>query len=396
MIYLDYNATTPIDKEVLDVMLPFLKEHWHNPASTHGSAKQVRQAIEQAREQVASFLSVESREIIFTSGGVESNATALKTLVTKTAKKQKVLVSEIEHSSILAECERYRSQGYKIDYLPVTSEGRVCLTHLDEMLSDHQQSILGISVMGANHETGVLQNIERIVELAHQRGIFVHSDGVAWVGKKCLNIKEVGVDYFSISGHKIFGPKGVGGLYVRGGMAIEPLLLGNQQKGRRGGTEDVASIVGLGKACHLQQQALEEGWSKKVTELRDSFEQAVLSQVEEAEVVGVREGRVSNTSYLSFRNCEAGGLMILLEKAGVIVSAGSACHAGSAKPSHIPLAMGLTEGQAKSCLRFSFSGLTSRDEVDQVVERVVQSVNRWREVQGRSYEIGSVTVFPRK
>lgn len=392
MIYLDSNATTQIHPEVLESMMPFLTDHWYNPSSGYRAAKVVRQALELAHAQMAELIGAEPEEIVFTGCGTESNNAALAFLASQSPDKSKWVTSAIEHSAILRYCESLSTQlGCTVDRVPVLADGRLDLEAFGQSIAAGDCALA--SIMWANNETGVIQPIAEAVELAHQQGIPFHSDAIQAVGKTPVNVREVAVDYLSISGHKLHAAKGVGALYIRNGMPFQPMLRGGgQEAGRRSGTENVASIVGLGKAAALMKARLDTDGHAGVAVLRDHFERRLQSELEGVRVNGSLEFRTANTSHLSFDGCEAAGLLILLDEYGVQCSAGSACMTGKQKPSHVQTAMGIPEDQARSSLRVSFSIFTTAEECDVAVEAVKRATKKLRSVQGGS-GVGPVQVF---
>ena len=384
MIYLDSNATTEILPEVLDAMLPWLRDGYANPSGSHQAAKRARQAIDHAREQVAEWLGARPEEVVFTGGGTESIATALHSL-DRLAGGGAAVVSAIEHSAVLRAAETM-ARGCRL--VRVDAGGRVRLDDLDEAL----QGAAFVSIMAANNETGVIQPLKEVVELARARGLPVHSDAVQAAGKISLDVRELGVDMLSISAHKFHGPKGVGALYLRSGLKFEPLIRGGgQEGGRRSGTENTAGIVGMGAAASHAGQRSAAGAGTAMAAVRDAFESRVCAGLSGVIVNGDLSHRLPNTSHLSFDGCEAAGLLILLDEAGVACSAGSACMTGKQRPSHVQLAMGIPVERAKSSLRFSFSCLNTMEEAYAAAGMVIRAVEKLRRVQGVG--VGPVQVY---
>lgn len=380
MIYLDANATTPLPPEVLEAMLPWLRDGFANPSGSHAAAKSARRAIDVAREQVADLIGAQPGEIVFTGGGTESVNTALFSL-DRLAGQGAAVVSAIEHSAVLRWVE---DQTREVVRVPVNQGGRM---EVDRF----QQSLDGaayVSVMAANNETGIIQPLRETVELARERGLPVHSDAIQAAGKMLLNVRELGVDLLSISAHKFHGPKGVGALYVREGLRFKPLFQGGgQEQGRRSGTENTAGIVGMGAAAAWIQRGSTAGLGG----MRDAFETTVLREIPGVRLNGDIAHRLPNTSHLSFDQCDAAGLLILLDEAGVACSAGSACMTGKQKPSHVQLAMGIPEARAKSSLRISFSRLNTLDEAMTAAGILKKAVEKLRRVQGTG--VGPVVVY---
>jgi cysteine desulfurase len=379
VIYLDANATTPLAEEVLEAMLPWLRVGFENPSGAYAGAKLARRAIQTAREQVAACIGAEPSEIIFTGGGTESVNTALHSLDTL-AGPGAALVSAIEHSAVLRWVE---SRNREVRKLPVTAGGRLAM----EGFSERLEGAAYVSVMLANNETGVLQPLREVAACTRALGLPLHTDAIQALGKIPVNVRELGVDLLSLSAHKFHGPKGVGALFVRQGLRFEPLSQGGgQEAGRRSGTENTASIVGMGVAA---QMALAAG--EALAALRDAFERQVLAEISGAWVNGDPQCRLPNTSHLSFDECDAAGLLILLDEAGVACSAGSACMTGKQRPSHVQLAMGIPEARAKSSLRFSFSRLNTLADALGAATALRKAVEKLRRVQGSG--VGPVQVY---
>lgn len=380
MIDLDANATTPLPPEVLDAMLPWLRGGYANPSGSYATAKLARRAISEAREQVAELIGAEPEEIVFTGGGTESVNTALHSL-DALAGNGHAVVSAIEHSAVLRAVDGWKRGVVKV---PVGGGGRIELADVPVAIRD----AAFVSVMAANNETGVVQPLLDVVRLARERGLPVHTDAIQAVGKIPFDVHELGVDLVSLSAHKFHGPKGVGAIFVRKGLRFEPLLKGGgQESGRRSGTENTAGIVGMGAAAVWVMNRQE----RRLKEMRDRFEQAVVAGVDGVTVNGDKEHRLPNTSHLSFDGCDAAGLLILLDEAGIACSAGSACMTGKQKPSHVQLAMGIPEARAKSSLRFSFSRLNTEDEPMAAADAVIRAVRKLRLVQGGG--VGPVVIY---
>ena len=384
MIYVDANATTPVLPEVLDEMLPWLRGGYANPSGSYSAAKLARQAIERAREQVAELIGAEPEEIVFNGGGTESVNTALRSLAALTVPGAAV-VSSIEHSTVLRCAEKL---GREVRAVSVNPGGRLDLVAFEAALD----AAAFASIMAANNETGVIQPLRAAAEMARERGLPVHTDAVQAAGKIPLNVRELGVDLLSLSAHKFHGPKGVGALFVRKGLKFEPLVFGGgQEGGRRSGTENTAGIVGLGAAAACAVRLLKNEHPSPIAALRDAFEAAVLAETTGVTVNGDRAHRLPNTSHLSFDQCDAAGLLILLDEAGVACSAGSACMTGKQRPSHVQLAMGIPEDRAKSSLRISFSRLNTMEEALAAAAALSKAVDKLRRVQGPG--IGPVAVY---
>lgn len=384
VIYLDANASTPVRAEVMEAMLPWLRDGYANPSGTHREGKRARAAIEQARAQVADWIGASPDEVVFTGGGTESVNTALRSLDRNTGGGHG-LVSAIEHSAVLRSAETLERQ---VLLAPVQAGGRVDLDRLAEGMA----GAAFVSVMTANNETGVIQPIREICALARGLGVPVHTDAVQAAGKMPVDLRDWGADLASFSAHKFHGPKGVGALYVRGGVAFTPLIFGGgQERGRRSGTENTAGIVGMGAAAALMKQLQQAGSARTLAEMRDAFEAKILAEVSGVTVNGDLRHRLPNTSHLSFDGCEAEGLLILLDEAGIACSAGSSCMSGKLRPSHVQLAMGIDETRARSSLRCSFSTLNTMGEAYAAAVMVARAVAKLRRVQGAG--TGPVQVY---
>ncbi len=384
MIYADSNATTQVLPEVVQAMLPWLTEHYANPSAVHAEGKRAREAIERAREQVAELLGAKPDEIVFTGCGTESVNAALYSLDVLCGRGPAV-VSAIEHSAVLRTAGRL-ARGWR--EAAVDANGCLDMGGFAAALDD----AAFVSIMMANNETGVLQPLNEVVAMARVRGIPVHSDAVQAAGKIPLDVRGSGVDLLSVSAHKFHGPKGVGALFIRSGSAFEPQMHGGgQESGRRSGTENVAGIVGMGLAAELAARWLARDGAPRLAMLRDEFEREVLGRISGVTVNGSAARRLPNTSHLSFDGCDAAGLLILLDDAGVACSAGSSCMSGKQKPSHVQLAMGIPESRARSSLRFGFSRITTREDMLAVARALECAVDRLRRVQGAG--VGPVAVY---
>jgi len=379
MIYLDYNATTPVPPEVFEAMEPFWRELYGNPSSIHQGGERVARQLRRSRREVASLLGAhEESEIVFTSGGTESNNAALRSAVSQGTGKRRIVTTAVEHSSILKTARALREEGIEMITLPVSREGELDQERLRESLTEDTALV---SVMMANNETGVIFPIEEIGQVIREKGILFHVDAVQGVGKVSFSLARLPIDFLSLSAHKFGGPKGSGALYIRKGTPFRPLLFGgSQERGRRAGTENVPAIAGLGAACQrLQRVFLEE--TEKVRELRDDFEDSVLVRIPGVAVNGNRLNRLPNTSNLAFEGVDAEALLILLDQEGICASSGSACLSGAPEPSHVLKAMGLSDREAKSSVRFSFGPENTSEEVGKVLELLERFVNRLREIE---------------
>jgi cysteine desulfurase len=373
-IYLDHNATTPLRPEVLEVMLPVLREFFGNPSSVHSEGRKARVFLDEAREKVAGLIGANPGEIIFTSGGTESNNLAiLGVALSREKKNARIITSTVEHPSVLNPSKQLEQLGFKIDRLPVNAEGRI---DLDQLKDTVQDSTVLISLQHANSEVGTLQDIEKIGELARENSVYFHTDAVQSVGKIPVDVKKLPVDFLSISAHKLNGPKGAGALFMKRGLSpLFPTMSGgNQEKKRRGGTENVAGIVGFGKACELARARLESGEMISLANLRDYFFQQIESIISGVELLGDKEFRLPNTLNLSIDGADGETLMIGLDVEGVSVSTGSACSSGSSLPSHVLTAMQVPAKRINSSLRLSLGVSNTRDEIELVAKTLARLV----------------------
>lgn len=378
MTYLDSNATTQIDPRVVDAMLPFLREHYANPSASYASARHVRKAVEQAREQMAALIDCEPEEIIFMSGGTEScNAGVFSALTLRSPHKEHLVVVKTEHSAVLEVAKRWMMEGRPVSFLDVDKAGRVDVTEMLECTRTGQTGL--VSMMWANNETGVIGPVEEAVHSAHEHGALFHTDAVQAVGKIRISMKKTPVDYLSLSGHKFHAPKGIGALFVSKRVRFKAWMLGGgQESGRRSGTENVPHIVAMGKAAELMREELEKGEDTRILAQRDAFEKHVLTSQPGTLRNGHIEYRLPNTSSLTFPGVDAAGLLILLDERGIACSAGSACHTAQLHPSHVLEAMGYDAEHAKSTLRFSWSRFNNMEQTLRAAEEVVACVEKMR------------------
>ncbi|MFT4112817.1 cysteine desulfurase family protein [Silvibacterium sp.] len=373
-IYLDANATTPLVPEVLDAMRPWLLESFGNASSVHHYGQQARAAIEKARAQAAALLHCREAEIVFTSGGTESDNMALFGLL---APGDHLITSAIEHHAVLHAAERLRDRGVDVTFLTTPASGALDPAEVRAALRPNTKLI---SVMMANNETGIIQPVEEIGHIAHEADVWFHTDAVQAGGKLPLDVDAIGCDLMSLSGHKMHAPQGTGILYIRRNTRLEPLFFGgSHERQRRAGTENVAGIVGLGRAAELAAQALASGALNRVAALRDRFEQGILSQIPGTSVNGAGP-RVPNTSSLYFSEVEGEALVIALDMKGVAVSGGSACQSGASEPSHVLAGMGYPDSRARSSVRFSLSKLTTEADIDTALALVPEAVERLRAI----------------
>ena len=374
-VYLDNNATTPLPPEVFEAMRPFFVEQFGNASSIHHHGQETRAAVENARESVAALLGCTAAEIVFTSGGTESDNLAIAGLVSPG---DHVITSAIEHHAVLHACKHLEEIGCELTVLPVDSRG---LIDPAEVKSALRPSTRLISIMMANNETGVLQPVEDIGKIAAEAGILFHTDAVQAAGKIPIDVKHIGCHALTISGHKIHAPQGTGALYLKKGTRLQPLLYGGRhERSRRAGTENVPGIVGLGKAAQLAKDGLDRGDDQKLSGLRDRLQQGILAQVEDATVNGNGAPRVPNTTNIRFDFIEGESLVIALDLKGLAVSTGAACSSGAIEPSHVLLAMRLRPDQARSSLRFSLGKQTTPEEIEFALALVPETVARLREL----------------
>ena len=372
---MDANATTPVLPEVVEAMRPFWTEAFGNASSIHQQGQQARAAVERARESVAGLIGCRAAEVVFTSGGTESDNLALFGTL---APGDHLIASSMEHSAVMQAAEALAGRGVEVSFLPATGQGLVEPSALEAALRPNTRLV---SVMLANNETGVIQPVRELAELTHAAGALFHSDAVQAAGKLAIDVKALGCDLLSISGHKMYAPQGVGALYVRRNVRLRPIFFGgNHERGRRPGTENVAGIAGLGKAAELARAWLASGEQQALAALRDRLEQGILAQVEETGVNGAGAERVANTSNLYFDRVEAEALVIALDLKGLAVSGGSACQSGSTEPSHVLTAMGLSPARARASVRFSLSRMTTGDEVNAALALVPAAVARLRKL----------------
>ncbi|HVJ07983.1 MAG TPA: cysteine desulfurase family protein [Acidisarcina sp.] len=374
-VYMDANATTPLLPEVMAAMRPWFDEQFGNASSIHFHGQRARAAVDHARETVATMLDCRPAEIVFTSGGTEGDNLALFGMLQPG---DHLITSSIEHHAVLHAAEHLRDRGIEVTFLPVSSSGLVDPEDVRRALRPQTKLI---SVMTANNETGVLQPVAEIGQIAQEADVYFHTDAVQAAAKLPLDVKSIGCDLLTISGHKMHAPQGTGVLYVRRGTQIEPLFFGGlHERHRRAGTENVAGIVGLGKAAELAMAGLEAGVPLKMAALRDRLETQILGSIDEAGINGGESPRVANTTNLWFDHVEAEALVIALDLKGLAVSGGSACQSGATEPSHVLLAMGLSEERARASVRFSLMKTTTEEDVDFAASLVPQAVARLREL----------------
>ncbi len=377
-VYLDFNATTPVEPEVLDAMLPYFSEEFGNAASIHTPGQRSRGAVETAREQVAALIGARPQEIVFTSGGTESDNHAIFGIMAAAGDREKhVISSAIEHEAVLNACQALEKEGARVTYLPTDRDG---LIDLDDLRRAIRPETVLITIMHANNELGTVQPLEEIGRTAKEADIYFHTDAVQSAGKVPIDVNAMGLDLLSLSGHKFYAPKGVGALYVRGGTRLRQLLYGgHHQRGFRPGTENVAGIVGLGKAAEIARKSLVED-AQRVSALRDKLQQGLLHRVPQSRVNGGAAPRTPNTTNIIFPGVEGEALLIALDLKGLACSTGAACSSGAVEPSHVLTAIGLPPEDARASLRFSLGRHTSSADIDFALNVVPAAVAQLREL----------------
>ncbi|MDD5528568.1 MAG: cysteine desulfurase NifS [bacterium] len=378
MIYLDYNATTPADAKVVEAMLPYFSDNFGNPSSAYRLAHTSLKAKEEAREKVASLIGAKPNEIVFTSGGTEADNFAIKGVAFANKNKgNHIITSTIEHHAVFNSCKWLEEQGFKISYIPVDKYGTIDLNKLKDSIMD--KTIL-ISVMHANNEVGTIEPINEIAKLANKNGIYFHTDAVQTTAKVPINVHNMGIDLFSLSAHKFYGPKGVGALFIKKGTKMDEFMHGgHQEKGMRAGTENIPGIAGLGKACELaiQNQYAEE---ERIKTLRDKLENKILNEIDEVVLNGHPTNRLAGTLNVCIKYVEGESMLLDLDSEGICASTGSACTSGSFDPSHVLVAMGVSPVTAQGALRFSIGRYTTEKDIDKVIEVLPRIVERLRKM----------------
>jgi cysteine desulfurase len=375
-IYLDHNATTPVHPEVLEAMLPYYKDKFGNPSSIHGFGREAKVALEEAREKVAKFINASPQEIYFTSGGTESDNLAIKGTAFAARKKGKhIITSKIEHHAVLESSKFLEKEGFEVTYLPVDKYGFV---DPDDLKKAVRKDTILVSIMHVNNEVGTIQPLEELCKITKEKGVFFHTDAVQSVGKMPVDVQKLNVDMLSMSGHKIYGPKGVGAIYIRKGTRMTSWSHGgSHERSRRAGTENVPGIVGLAKAVELAQRDMEQQ-SQQMKNLTEAFYQKVTHTIPDVILNGHMEKRIPNTLNLSFKAVEGESIILSLDLKGVAVASGSACTSGTLEPSHVLSAMGISPEIAQGAIRFSFGRENSMGDVEYVVEILPEIVSRLR------------------
>jgi cysteine desulfurase len=377
VFYFDNNATTRVAPEVVEAMVPFLTEFWGNPSSAYGFGAQVHKHVEAGREKVAALINADPKEVVFTSCGTESNNSAIHSALKLNPAKRHVITTAVEHSANINYGEFLQKQGVQVSYLPVESDGSLDL-HLLEKTIRPDTAI--VSVMYANNETGVIFPIEEIAAICRSKGVLFHTDAVQTPGKLKLDVKNLGCDFLSLSAHKLHAPKGIGCLYVKRRTRYQPYIIGgHQERGKRGGTENVANIVAFGRAAEVAMQHLQDE-NTRVRGLRDRLENTILSTIPNTIRNGNRDQRLPNTTNIAFEFVEAEAVLLLLDQIGICASSGSACTTGSLDPSHVLTAMGLSPMRARGCVRFSLGIYNTDEDVDYLIKHLGPIIKKLRDI----------------
>ena len=374
--YFDNNATTRVAPEVLEAMLPFLRDWWGNPSSAYGFGKLASKHLEEARARVAALINADPKELVFTSCGTESNNSSIESALATQPGKRHVLTTAVEHSAVIKHGEVLRKRGFDVTFLPVDADGALDLHLLDKSI---RPDTAIVSVMWANNETGVVFPIEEIAAICRSKGVLFHTDATQAPGKLKIDAHGLGLDMITLSAHKLHAPKGIGLLFIRRKVKFQPYLIGgHQERGKRGGTENVASIVGFGRAAELALDHLDDE-NTRVRALRDRLENTILGTIPNTIRTGAKEPRLPNTSNIAFESVEAEGILHLLDQLGICVSSGSACTTGSLDPSHVLTAMGMKPARARGCVRFSLGIYNTDEEVDYLLHHIPGVIARLRE-----------------
>ena len=378
VIYFDNAATTKVKEEVLKEMEPYFSEEYGNPSSLYTSGRRAKRAIEEAREKVAGLIGADKNEIYFTAGGSESDNTALKGVAFANRHKgNHIITCKIEHPAILETCLELQKQGFEITYLKVNEDGFI---NLEDLKNSIKPETILISIMFANNEIGTIQPIEEIAKIAKERNIIFHTDAVQAVGNVDIQVKKMGIDILSLSGHKIYGPKGIGALYVKQGIEFDKLIHGgHQEKNKRAGTENTAGIVGLGKACEMAKEHLNE-YIEKVKTLRDYYTKQITEKIQDVKINGTMTKRLPGNINISFKDIDSSALVLELDKKGICVSSGSACSSGNADISHVISAIKVPPEYAKGALRVTIGDYNNKAQVDYLVDNLIESVKKLRKM----------------
>lgn len=377
-VYLDHNATTPVHPEVLEAMMPFFRDQFGNPSSIHWAGREVKKYLDEARERVAALIHARPAEIVFTGCGTESDNMAIKGVAfAQREKGRHIITTQVEHHAVLHTCQFLEKMGFAVTYLPVNQQG---LIDPEELRRAIRKDTILITAMFANNETGTVFPIQEIGEIAREKGVTFHSDAIQAVGKLPVNLGELPLDILSLSGHKLYAPKGIGVQYIRTGTQLVPLIHGGgQERNRRAGTENIPHIIGLGQACEVARRDFDRRYAH-VLRLRNKLEEGIIARIPHVQVNGHPTQRLPNTSNISFQYIEGESLLLNLDLEGIAVSSGSACTSGSLEPSHVLLAMGLKHEVAQGAVRFSLGWSNTEEEVDYVLEVLPRIVQRLRDM----------------
>ncbi len=376
-VYLDHNATTPVDPEVVAAMLPYLSEHFGNASSVHSFGRDAKVALENAREQIAAVINCDPQELFFTSGGTESdNIAVFGTVNHLRGKKDHLIIGATEHPAVLEPAEfLHEKQGFALDLLPVDGEGFASVADLEKLITDKTALV---SVMHANNETGTISDIKALAAIARARGVLFHTDAVQSIGKAKVDVKDLGIDILSLTGHKIYGAKGTGALFIRAGVKIAPLFYGgSHEKKRRPGTENVAGAVGLAKTLQLADKRREAD-NARIGKLADYFIDELIKHIPDIRLNSPRKNRIPQTVNVSFLGTEGESIILSLDIKGIAASSGSACTSGAVEPSHVLTAMGITPVEAQGAVRFSMGRSTTREQLDYVLAELPPIIERLR------------------
>lgn len=389
-IYLDNNATTAVDRAVIDEMMPYLTDYYGNASSIHTFGGQLGKKIDEARQRAAQLLNCQPKELIFTCGGTESDNTAIFGTLARYPDKKHIITTRVEHPAVRTTCRQLQQQGYKLTELPVDAQGRINLEQLDKEITDNTALV---SIMYANNETGNIFPMKRIAQIVKAKGAVLHTDAVQAVGKVPIDLEQLPVDLLSVSGHKLHAPKGVGFLYVRRGTRIAPFMVGGHQElSKRAGTENVPGIVALGKACELAGQYMEDE-NTRVKDLRDRLEAGLIKACPNTRINGDVHSRVPNTTNISFEYIEGEAILLQLDHLGIAASSGSACTSGSLEPSHVLRAMGVPFTAVHGSIRFSLSRFNTQEDIDYVIKNVPPVIKLLRSMSPFSPENDPSEVF---
>jgi len=373
MIYLDNNSTTPLLPEAWEAMQPYFLTSWGNPSSSYRFGAQVKSGVEDAREQVASLIEAEADEVLFTSSATESNNSGIDAALKASPGKRHIVTSSIEHSAVLNYCKNAEQRGYKVTYLKVGLSGAI---NIDELTQVITKDTAVVTIMWANNETGVINPVGKIAEVCKDRGVLFHCDAAQAVGKVKVDLSELQINYLTISAHKMYGPKGIGALFIKKGTSFEAMVIGGRQEnGRRGGTENVPAIIGFGKAAEVAQAQLGKR-NESVSRLRDVLESRIKEEIPSLKIYGQNSERLPNTSNIGFAGIDADSMVAYLDSQGICVSSGSACLAQALAPSHVIQAMTQSNAKAKEVVRFSLSHKNTEKEINEVSKKVIEGVSR--------------------